>query len=640
MELLEGDTIAARLKSGPLPVDQALRYASQIASALADAHEHGVVHRDLKPSNVMLVKSGVKVLDFGLATRERAPGLNNEIRTMQPMLTGADMVMGTAAYMSPEQAEDKKVDTRTDIFSFGALLYEMITGRRAFVGDSRASILSAILRDEPKPASEIIQGLPRELGRIITRSLQKDPNRRYQHAGDLKLDLQQTEEDLAPGDSAIARHRPAGRNWRRWWWLVAAAASIAVSLAVWWGLRRPQAAQPPWKLTRLTSDAGISRFPALSPDGKLVAYSSDRSRDGEIDLYVKQVAGGQPIRLTSDGAGNTTPDFSPDGSKIVFRSNREGGGIYEIPAFGGEVRLLARDGCNPKFSPDGSQVAYWVGHESRTQSVPGSGTIWVVPVAGGQPQRVGSNFTSVRFPIWSPDGKHLLCIGYTSSKAFESSAIDWWLIALNGGDAVKTGAYDALVHAGLQLRDAWGDLYVPRPACWSAAGNTVLFPIMSGDSQSLWEIGMSPQTGKMSGAPRSLTTGAGNEMDVSCASGGVLAFTSLETRRELWSLPFDLDRGTSKGGLERITAGSSLARTCIAFEQRALCSVCFRSVRAIKHLDTGAGDGERIECGQLIVCATVSPDRRVRRQNRIFGIRKRQENGVRCRSRRHTGEAV
>jgi Tol biopolymer transport system component len=568
MELVEGETLAARLKNGPLPIQMVLLYSSQIAAALAEAHGKGIVHRDLKPGNIMVGKAGVKVLDFGLATCERAPGQNNQPPTIQPTLTEAGMVMGTSAYMSPEQAEGKKVDARTDIFSFGSLLYEMITGRRAFVGDSRASILSAILRDEPKPAAEIVRGLPRDFGGIVTRCLQKDPNRRYQHAGDLQIDLQQVKEELASGDSAVAEQRPTGRSWRRWCWLLAATASIAVCFAVWWVLRRPQAAQPPWELKRLTSDPGISRFPALSPDGTLVTYSSDRSLDGNADLYVKQVAGGQPIRLTSDGAGNTTPYFSSDGSKIVFRSNREGGGIYEIPAFGGEVRLLARDGRNPKFSPDGSQVAYWVGQESRTPTVPGSGTLWVVPVAGGQPQRVGSNFTAARFPIWSPDGKHLLCIGYTSAKAFESSAIDWWLIDPNGGDAVKTGAYGAMVHA-LHYEIPGESLWIPKPACWSAAGNTVLFTIMSGDSRSIWEIGISPHTGKVSSAPKPLTTGAGNETEVSCAPGGVLAFTKLETRRDLWSLPFDLDRGTSQGGLERITQGPALReRTSLSKDGR------------------------------------------------------------------------
>jgi eukaryotic-like serine/threonine-protein kinase len=263
--------------------------------------------------------------------------------------------------------------------------------------------------------------------------------------------LQQVQEQLAAGGSVVREEMPGRQSVGRWFWVAAAAACVAVSFALGWRLHEPDAALPPWKLiTRLTSDAGLSGSSALSPDGKLVAYSSDRSLDGEPDLYVKQVTGGQPIRLTSDGAGNTTPDFSPDGSKIVFRSNRNGGGIYRIPVFGGEVQLVARDGLNPRFSPDGSQVAYWVGARGVAAAVPGSGTVWVVPATGGQPQRVGSNLTAARYPVWSPDGKHLLCIGYTSGKAYESTSLDWWTLAPNGGAAAKTGAYDALLHAGLK----------------------------------------------------------------------------------------------------------------------------------------------------------------------------------------------
>jgi hypothetical protein len=225
------------------------------------------------------------------------------------------------------------VDARTDIFSFGAVLYEMITGRRAFAGDSILSILSSILRDEPKPAAEIAHGLPRELDRVVKRCLQKDPNRRYQHAGDLKIDLEQVKEELAGGDPA-PRASPERPGVGRWWWVAAAAACVAGAFAVGWRVHGMQAELPPWRLTHLTADAGLSGGPALSPDGKVVAYSSDRGLDGEPDLYIKQVAGGQPIRLTLDGAGNRSPDFSPDGSKIVFRSNRDGGGIYEMPAFG------------------------------------------------------------------------------------------------------------------------------------------------------------------------------------------------------------------------------------------------------------------------------------------------------------------
>ena len=554
MEFVPGKALDRLVPRKGLRLNDALDCAIQVADALAAAHAAGIVHRDLKPGNVMVGENGcVKVLDFGLAKLTGQGGAAEFVRTetiAQAPKTEEGMIVGTVSYMSPEQAEGKKVDARTDIFSFGALLYEMVTGRRAFTGGSIVSILSAILRDEPKPAAEMVHGLPGELDRIVARCLQKDPNRRYQHAGDLKIDLQRVKEDAAAGDPAM----PESLSARRWWWLSAAAACVAVSLAVGWLLHGPPAALPPWNLTRLSSDAGFSGFSALSPDGKLVAYSSDRGLDGEPDLYVKQVAGGQPIRLTSDGAGNTAPDFSPDGSKIVFRSNRDGGGIYEIPAFGGDVRLLARDGRNPKFSPDGSQVAYWVGSEGVTSVVPGGGAVWVVPVAGGQPQRVGTNFTAARYPIWSPDGKRLLFVGYTSAKANESSSLDWWLVATNGGEAVKTGAYDALIHAGLKGGTVAVAPNIPRPGCWSAA-NTVIFSTANGDAQNLWEIGVSPRTGKLNGALKRLTAGAGNEVDPSSASAGALSFTNIENRRDVWSLPLDLDRGTAKGALERTTQG-------------------------------------------------------------------------------------
>jgi eukaryotic-like serine/threonine-protein kinase len=557
MEFVPGKALAQSIPRKGLRPIEALNYAIRVADALAAAHAAGIVHRDLKPGNIMVSENGtVKVLDFGLAKLTEQGGAIEFARTetmAEAPKTDQGMIVGTFSYMSPEQAEGKKVDARTDIFSFGAVLYEMLTGRRAFPGDSMISILAAILRGEPKPAAEIINGLPRELGRIVTRCLQKDPNARYQHAGDLSIDLQQVREALAAGSSAIREEAPGRLSARRWWWLAATAACLAVSFTVGWRLHAPPAAQPPWKLTQITTDAGLSSDAALSPDGKLVAYSSDRSVDSERDLYIKQVAGGQPIRLTSDGAGNTTPNFSPDGSKIVFRSNRDGGGIYEIPAFGGEVRLLARDGLNPKFSPDGSQVAYWVGAETVAATVPGSGTVWVVPAAGGPPQRVGPNFTAARYPIWSPDGKHVLCIGYTSAKAYENASLDWWLVATSGGEAVRTGAYQALSLANLRTRDPGEGGLAPAPACWPAASNAVIFSIASGDAQNLWEIWVSPGTGKVSGVLQRLTTGPGNEVYPSCAAGGPLAFTNMATRRDVWSLPFDLDRGTSSGALERIT---------------------------------------------------------------------------------------
>lgn len=650
MEFVPGKALAQLIHRQGLRLNEALQYAIQVADALAAAHAAGIVHRDLKPGNVMVNEDGcVKVLDFGLAKLTEQGGAVEFARTVtiaDVPKTDEGVIVGTFSYMSPEQAEGKKLDARTDIFSFGAVLYELLTGRRAFAGDSMASVLSAILRDDPKLAAEIVHGIPRELDRIVSRCLQKDPNRRYQHAGDLKIDLQRVKEepDTVPARVGVGRRSWLGSGLG--WLLAATAACVAVAFAAGRWLHVPRAAPIPWKLTRLTTDAGLSDVAALSGDGKLVAYSSDRSVDGERDLYVKQVAGGQPIRLTSDGAGNTTPDFSPDGSRIVFRSNRDGGGIYEIPAFGGEVRLVARDGLNPRFSPDGSQIAYWIGAWGVAAAVPGSGAVWVVPAAGGAPRRVGLNFTAARAPIWSPDGKHLLCVGYTSAKAFESSSIDWWLIGANGNEAIRTGAYEALVRAGLQTRDpaannvAFPMPGVPTPGCWSAAGNAVIFSIaIGGDTQNLWEIGVSPRTGKVSG-PTRLTYGHRER-------GRSVLFV----RRRL-----NIDkRGTQKRHLVAAVrfgpwkvqgrtgadhTGSSQARTSIALNQWTLRRACFRSVGASEHLDAGTGDRKGIESGQFAVCAAVSSERRIRRPGRVFGVRKRQEGGVRVRTRRITGEVM
>jgi DNA-binding winged helix-turn-helix (wHTH) protein len=292
-------------------------------------------------------------------------------------------------------------------------------------------------------------------------------------------------------------------------WLFAGVAVCLAVFMIWWRFHDAGTGLPSGKLIRLTNDSGLSDSPALSPDSKLVAYSSDLAKEGEMDLYVKQLAGGQPIRLTFDGLGNTNPNFSPDGGKIVFQSRRDGGGIYEIPAFGGQARLLARGGLTPTYSPDGSQVAYWVGTQSVALAVPGTGAVWVIPVAGGPPRRVAPNLTDARWPIWSPDGKRLLFNGYSSTKPYDPTAIDWWLADANGGEAIRTGMYDALVRAGLQGRDSAGNWAttmptggLPAPGCWSSA-NSVIFPADSGgDTRNLWETGISLATGKVSGAFR------------------------------------------------------------------------------------------------------------------------------------------
>ena len=344
---------------------------------------------------------------------------------------------------------------------------------------------------------------------------------------------------------------------------VAAVASLTVAVALWRRSDDPSDSRP-WKVVRLTADTGISDDPALSPDGRLLAYSSDAeargNRDlsaGGTDLYVKQVAGGSPIRLTFDGAGNAMPDFSPDGTRIVFRSSRDGGGVFEMPALGGEARFIVKDGFNPRFSPDGSHVAYWVGPQSVAATVPGNGTVWVVSVAGGRPQRVGARFTTARYPIWHKDGRHLLILGYPSTRAFDSSAIDWWLVATDDSSAVRTGAYEALLQAGIEPGNSRRTPVrtIPQPYCWSSRGDKVTFSMQDGDSSNLWQVEVSPRTGKVAGAPQRLTTGAGSDVRASCTPDGELVFAKVETRRDVWLLPFDLNLGSPTGAPERITHG-------------------------------------------------------------------------------------
>ena len=342
-----------------------------------------------------------------------------------------------------------------------------------------------------------------------------------------------------------------------WWWSTAAFACF-LSFVFGWSIHSRTPVSSSWTLTRLTSDAGLADMSALSPDGKLVAYSSNRGFAGEKDLYIKQVAGGEPIRLTFDGQENTAPDFTPDGSKIVFHSNRNGGGIYEIPAFGGESRLLARGGFDPKVSPDGDFVAYWIGGENVANSVPGSGAVYIVPIGAGPPRRIAPTLSAARFPIWSPDSKRILFVGYSSSKAFDSSALDWWVAPIDGGPEIRTGEHEALVRAGLEKTDYTNDPSsrsgvptIPKPSCWTPGGS-ILFSLRVGATQNLWESAISSKS-RVSGLFKNVTKGAGNESDPSCPVGNTVTFTNSEVRRDVWLLPFDLNLGKPTSELARIT---------------------------------------------------------------------------------------
>ena len=347
MELVPGRTLERIIPRYGLGLKETLDYAIQIADAFAAAHAAGVVHRDLKPANVIVTDHGrIKVVDFGLAKLVNRPGL----RGLDDAVTGTNAapftdqgaIMGTVAYMAPEQAEGKAVDARTDIFSFGSMLYEMVTGHRAFQADSPLSTLTAVLREEPKPISTLSGDVPLELERVITRCLRKDPERRWQSMADVKVALRELKEE---SDSGPLPAKTAVVPRRRRAWAAAAGLTVVVAAgAIGFVARRDRnagSASPPVAFTAipLTAYPGREQQPSFSPDGNSVAFSWNGETEENWDIYVKLIGPGSPQRLTTDPAIEFSPAWSPDGRSIAFGRIRAGRMVVVvIPSRGGPER--------------------------------------------------------------------------------------------------------------------------------------------------------------------------------------------------------------------------------------------------------------------------------------------------------------
>ncbi|HYV32243.1 MAG TPA: protein kinase [Candidatus Binatia bacterium] len=512
MELLEGETLRQRLvappsrRQGPaLQTDELLDLAIQIANGLDAAHSKGIFHRDIKPANIFITTQGqAKILDFGLAKLAPvgaglkpaptpgaeggggadAAATESPTATIDPeYLTSPGTAMGTIAYMSPEQALARQLDARSDLFSFGAVLYEMATGRPPFAGDSSAAIFDSILHKTPVSALRLNPELPAGLEAIINKALEKDREMRYQHASDLRADLKRLHRDTTSGRAAAAEApgttRPAEAapvtgakpRGRRTW--LAAALAVAVlggaALAYLYLRPGPRLARLPLRIVPFTSTTGQKSQPAFSPDGNAIAYSWKGEKNDNADIYVKLVGAGVPLRLTTDPGDDLSPSWSPDGRFIAFvRLSKGGDGYYLVPALGGQRKLAdshkdSEWGNYLDWSPDGKFLAVADRMSAQDQL-----RLLLISVESGEKKVVASPpdpfVASARF---SPDGKFL---AYVAGAGF--LAQDIFLVPVSGGEAKRLT---------LDKRRVLG-------LAWTPSGNEILFSSDRGGLYSLWRV--------------------------------------------------------------------------------------------------------------------------------------------------------
>ena len=522
MELVEGRTLKEHIPETGFAIDQFLELAIQLTDAVSAAHRKGVTHRDLKPSNVMITREGrLKVLDFGLARLERPAEDAAPQADATRTATGTSGVVGTLAYMSPEMLQQVPFDHRADIFALGAILHEMATGQLAFRGKTPAELAASVLRDTTGAVDELRPGLPRQLGRIVQRCLEKEPGERFQTARDLHDELTGLKAARAPASA------------RRWPLVLVATLGLVAVLAVTvLGFRRPAPVTALPALAQLTFSQGVEEFPALSPHGTRLAYSTDRG--GVRKIFVKQLPDGEETQITRGDHDEIQPAWSPDGTTLLFvRSPEPGrrvnlsdpfsiyydGDLWSIDLESGEEHKLVAEAFNPSFSPDGERIAVdasWVGPRR----------LWLIDRRGLNPRQItagdSEEVTHVR-PRWSPDGTKLVFQSSERTK-FDIRVVDV---------------------ASQQVTIVTNDPARDHNPVFGPDGRTLYFSSYRSGGINIWSLAVDAG-GRPQGRPAQITTGAGQDVWLTVA-GRHLAFTTLKRNADLWQLPVDPVTGLRTG---------------------------------------------------------------------------------------------
>ncbi|HEV2197050.1 MAG TPA: LpqB family beta-propeller domain-containing protein [Candidatus Acidoferrum sp.] len=515
-ELLEGETLRERLRPGPLPQRKAIEVASQIAKGLGAAQERGIVHRDIKPDNIFISRNGhVKILDFGLASvsiQESAPS-----DATISLKTASGIILGTAAYMSPEQARGQTVDSRSDIFSLGSVLYEMLSGERPFKGNSYADLVSAILRQDPAPLPSKLSILP-ALDRIARRCLEKSPAERFQSARDLAFQLDSLVSNIESGSDAAVREI-GPEHWRipaRVLSRIAIPAMIlAAAVLAWWfrGWQLRTARPPEVAFERLTDFLGMEENPAISPDGKSVAFVSDST--GSRQIWIRLLAGGVPFQLTHDAGDHLSPRWSPDSASLFYYTPPADGSheavVWEISALGGTSRRLTGSLSEVDPSHDGKSLAFF-----RL----GNGQIELVRTDrdASHPQ-VLAHFppkTGCLQPRWSPDDSSIAFM-----LADDRWSDDLYYVSATGG-VPRRVTFDAALFSGFSwLPGGSGFVFS------TSRGSTLLYlPTLH-----LWQVS------RHGGEPRQLTFGDESDAAPDVDSRGRLVSSRIRINFDIWKFP-------------------------------------------------------------------------------------------------------